>query len=185
MPAVTAATPKPCRSPLGEAGTPSSPAACITACTARQPVIRAPRPEAHAAAFAAPCVQFANAVHHVEGIEQGRGYGHAAKNPGAALFEAFEHQHAGGEIDPVGGQRQGFGEPAAGIRQGHAECPHRAVGQVGFAQEGIALAGGQIFSDSVGGMQLREEAGDIEFRDWTQNQRRRASPLVYQQQLRS
>src|SRR4051812_10220035 len=32
--------PEPCRSPLGEAGTPSSPAACITACTARHPVIR-------------------------------------------------------------------------------------------------------------------------------------------------
>ena len=49
MPAVTAATPKPCRSPLGEAGTPSSPAASITACTARHPVIdhgqsRTPRP---------------------------------------------------------------------------------------------------------------------------------------------
>jgi hypothetical protein len=29
---------------------------------------------------------------------------------------------------------------------GHAECPHRAIGQVGFAQEGIALAGGQIFA---------------------------------------
>jgi hypothetical protein len=81
------------------------------------------------------------------------GYGHAAKNPPAALFEAFEHQYAGGEIDPVGGQRQGFGKPAAGIRQGQAEGPHRAIGQVGFSQEGIALASGQIFAGSVGGMQ--------------------------------
>jgi hypothetical protein len=39
MPAVTAVMPKPCRSPLGEAGTPARPAARITACTARQPVI--------------------------------------------------------------------------------------------------------------------------------------------------
>src|ERR1700693_616780 len=46
------------------------------------------------------------------GIEQGRGYGHAAKDPGPALFETFEHQHAGGEINPVGGQRQCFGEQA-------------------------------------------------------------------------
>jgi hypothetical protein len=40
-------------------------------------------------------------VHHVEGIEQGRGYRHTAENRGAALFEAFGHQHAGGEINPV------------------------------------------------------------------------------------
>jgi hypothetical protein len=52
-----------------------------------------------------------------EGIEQGRGYGHTARNPSAALFETFEHQHADGEIDPVGGQRQGFGEPAAAAGQ--------------------------------------------------------------------
>src|SRR5690349_7261445 len=58
-----------------------------------------PRPEPHAATFAAPSVQLPDAVYHVDCIEQGRGYGHAAKNPPAALFEAFEYQHAGGEID--------------------------------------------------------------------------------------
>jgi hypothetical protein len=40
-----------------------------------------PRPEPHAAASAAPCVQFADAVHHVEGIEQGRGTGTLRKIP--------------------------------------------------------------------------------------------------------
>ena len=39
MPAETA-TPKLSRSPSGEACPPSSPAACITACTGRQPFIR-------------------------------------------------------------------------------------------------------------------------------------------------
>jgi hypothetical protein len=36
------------------------------------------------------------------------GTGTLRKIPVRALFEAFEQQHAGGEIDPVGGQRQGF-----------------------------------------------------------------------------
>ena len=40
VPAETAATPKPCRSPLGEAWGPSSPPASMTACTAHQPVMR-------------------------------------------------------------------------------------------------------------------------------------------------
>jgi hypothetical protein len=85
------------------------------------------------------------------------GHGHTLENPSAALFKAFEHQHAGGEINPIDGQRQGFGEPAAGIRQGHAECSHRAVGHAGFPQEGIALASGQIFAGSVGSVQLHAD----------------------------
>jgi hypothetical protein len=43
----------------------------MTACTARHPAL---------------CVQFANAVHYDERIEQGMGHGHGPKNPAAALF---------------------------------------------------------------------------------------------------
>ena len=39
------------------------------------------------------------------------GHGHTPKNPAGALFEAFDHQHAGGEVDPVGGERQRLGQP--------------------------------------------------------------------------
>jgi hypothetical protein len=35
-----------------------------------------------------------------------------------------------------------------------AECAHPSVGEVGFAQEGIALAGGEMFADPVDGMKL-------------------------------
>ncbi len=70
------------------------------------------------------------------------GTGTLRKIPGAALFQALEHQHAGGDVDPVGGQGEGLGEAASRISQRHAERPHRAVGEVGLPQEGIALAGG-------------------------------------------
>jgi hypothetical protein len=96
-------------------------------------------------------------MHHVEGLEQGRGYWYTPENPGAAFFEAFEHQHARCEIDPVGGQCQRFGQPAAGIGEGHAKCPHGTVGLFGFAQEAVAFAGGQIFAESIGGMQLHAD----------------------------
>ncbi len=33
----------------------------------------------------------------------------------------------------------------------------RAVGQIGFSQEGIALAGSQIFAEPTGGMQLNAD----------------------------
>jgi hypothetical protein len=74
---------------------------------------------------------FADAVHHVKRVEQGRGDGRATKDPDAALFEVFEDQHAGRYVDAVRGERQRFGEPAAGIGQRHAEGPHRPVGLFG------------------------------------------------------
>ena len=119
----------------------------------------APGPEAHAAAFAAPGLQLADAVHHVERFEQGRGHGHGAIDAGAALLQALEHQHAGGEIDAIGGEREGLGEPAPGIGQRHAEGPHLAVGELGLAQEGVALAGGEVFPRAVGGVQLHPDLG--------------------------
>src|SRR4051794_36702603 len=102
MPAETAATPNPCRNPLGEACGPSSRAAAITSCTARQPVIRLQS-------------QTADPVYEVERVQQGRGRGHAAVDPGPALLEALEGEHAGREVDPVGGERQRLGEAAASI----------------------------------------------------------------------
>jgi hypothetical protein len=75
-----------------------------------------------------------DAVYQVERVEQGRGDGHAAKNPRAAFFQAFEHQHPGGEVDPVGGQRQRLGEPAAAIGQGHAQGSDVTIGAFGFTQ---------------------------------------------------
>jgi hypothetical protein len=71
-------TPKPCRRPR----------AWPAHARARRPASRhappapghpRPRPESYAAAFAVPGAQFPDAMHHVDGIEQGRGFGHAAK----------------------------------------------------------------------------------------------------------
>ncbi len=104
MPAETAATPKPCRSPLGEACGPSSRAASMTEHTARQPVMRDQDQQAYTSPFTAAALQFADAMHHVERMEQGRGHRDGAVDPTAALLQALDHQHAGLEVNPIGGE---------------------------------------------------------------------------------
>ena len=50
-------------------------------------------------------------MHQVEGVEQlGR---HRPVDAAPALLEALKDDHPAGQVNPVGGQRQGFGDPAA------------------------------------------------------------------------
>jgi hypothetical protein len=100
-----------------------------------------PGPEAVAAPFAALGLPLADAVHQVEGVEQGRGHRHGAVDAALPLLQALDHQHAGGEVDAIGGQRQRLGEAAAGIGQGHTQGAHLTISQLGGAEEGVALAG--------------------------------------------
>jgi hypothetical protein len=140
MPAETAATPKPWRNPFGEACGPSRSAAAITACTAR--------------------LHLADAVHQFKRIEQGRWDGHGAVDPRLALLH-LEHQHAGGEVDTVGGERECFGQAAAGKGQGHAEGAHQAVGTLCFPKERLTLAGGDVFPGfrAMGGVEPQPSEG--------------------------
>src|SRR3984957_16643688 len=79
MPAKTAATPKPWRSPLGEACGSSRPAAAMDGVHGTPAGRARPGPEADAdaAALATARLQLADAVHQVKRIEQGRGMGTA------------------------------------------------------------------------------------------------------------
>ena len=99
-------------------------------------------------------LQLADAVDHVEGFEQGRGHGDSTVDAGAALFQALEDEHAGGEVDAIGGEGEGLGEAASGVGEGHAERSDCAVAKLGLAEEGVALAGCEIFPGAVGGVQL-------------------------------
>ena len=160
MPADTAATPKPWRSPLGEACGPSRPAACHHRMHGAPAGHARPRPEPFATALAAAGLVLADAVHQVERVEQGRGDGHGAIDAGPALLQALDHQHAGGEVHAIGGEGEGLGQPAAGIGEGHAEGAHLAIGALGFAQEGVALAGGEVFPGAVRGVQPHADLRD-------------------------
>lgn len=114
--------PKPWRSPLGEACGPSSPAACITGCTARQPVMRdqsqrcPPRPLSRQA--------WRFAVHQVERFEQGRGDGHGAIDLETAA--ALQADQVVVENGPVDGNGRLFGLPLLGRLTG--------IGQSGESQ---------------------------------------------------
>ena len=104
-------------------------------------------------------LQFADAVHEIERVEQGRGDGHGAVDPRLALLQGLEHQHAGGEVDTIGRERECFGQAAAGIGQGHAEGAHQAVGSLGFPEKPLALAGGDVFPGTVGGVEPQAGRG--------------------------
>ena len=85
-------------------------------------------------------------MHQVECVEEGRGDRDAAIDPVPALLEALEGEHAGGEVDPVGGERQRLGKAAAGIGERHAQRAHGAVRPLRLAQEAVPLARGQVFA---------------------------------------
>ena len=104
-------------------------------------------------------LQFADAVHEIERVEQGRGDGHGAVDPRPALLQGLEHQNPGGEVDTIGRERECFGEAAAGMGQGHAEGVHLAVGALGFPQERLTLAGGDVFPGAVGGVEPQGGGG--------------------------
>ncbi len=115
--------------------------------------------QAYTSPFTAAALQFADAMHHVERMEQGRGHRDGAVDPTAALLQAFDHQHAGLEVNPIGGERQRLGQPAAGIGQRHAERPHLAVSQLGLAEEDLTLPGGQVLARPVRGVQPHAGGG--------------------------
>jgi hypothetical protein len=93
-------------------------------------------------------------MHQIEGLEQGRGHGHAPVDARAAFLQALKHQHAGGEVDAVHRQRQRLGQPTAAGGECHAQRAHRAIDPLGGAQEGVALFGGEVFAGARGGVQL-------------------------------
>ncbi len=76
-----------------------------------------------------------------------------------ALFQAFEHHHAAGQVDLPGGQDQGFKNSAAGGVQGGAEGAHLARGLGGGGQEGAALLFGEIEAAPFGVEELHAVLG--------------------------
>ena len=66
----------------------------------------------------------AQTVHQVEGVEQLGRHRHRPVRPAPALLEALENDHLASQVDPVGGQRQGLGDSAAGGLQHAAEGAH-------------------------------------------------------------
>ncbi len=127
-----------------------------------------PRPKLLAASLAAPRMLLANAMDHIQRFEQHRGNRDGPIDTGGALFEAFKHQRPGGEVDPIDGERQRFGEPATGIGEGHAKRTDFPLGAFRFAQERLPLADGEIFPRPVRGMQphaaCRDRRGRGQFR---------------------
>ncbi len=76
------------------------------------------------------------------------------------FLQRLEHQHAGGEVDAIGGECQSLREAAAGIGQGHAKRARQPIGALRFAEERIALAGGDVFARAVGVIEPQARGGE-------------------------
>ena len=85
--------------------------------------------------------------------QAGGGDGTVRKTPVRRFFQTLDRQHAGRQIHPIGGERQGFGEPTPRIGKRQAEGAHLAIGELGLAQKSGSLAGSKIFAGAVGRMQ--------------------------------
>jgi hypothetical protein len=95
-------------------------------------------------------------VHHVNGIQSILRHGNGPVNAGAALLEGLEHDRAPGEVEALWCERQGLGDPAAGIGEHQAEGAHLAPGVVRGRDEGLALLGSQIQAAAQGIEKLHE-----------------------------
>jgi alkylhydroperoxidase family enzyme len=93
--------------------------------------------------LAAP-LRLAHAVHEIELVEQPGRHRHGPVDAAPALLQGLEDDRLAGEVDPLGGQRQGLGDAAAGGVEQAAERAHRPGGLGGGGQEGGALLGREI-----------------------------------------
>ena len=101
-------------------------------------------------AASAPALDFAEAVHHVERVQQDGRYRYGTVDTLAAFFEAFNDDDLVSKIHPSGGHVEGFGETAAGIIQDAAKSAHVPVVLHGGGQEGVALGGCEVKAPTEG-----------------------------------
>ena len=82
---------------------------------------------------------FPDAVEHVEAVQILWRDRHGSKNPLLALLQGPEGNGAGREIDALRGEFEGFGDPAAGEKQGFAEGSNLSIGGKCCLMEGLPL----------------------------------------------
>ena len=80
----------------------------------------------------------------------------------AALLEGLQDDGLAGQIDAGGRERQGLGDPAAGVMQDEAEGAHGQGRLFGRREEGRALGGGQVQPFSLGVVQVHDRKSRFE-----------------------
>lgn len=118
-----------------------------------------PGPQPGGRSTATPALGLADAMHQVQGLEQGGGHRHGAIDPVLALLERGEHQHAAGQVHPVRRQGEGLGQAAARPGQGHAQRAGLARRLLGRAQEPRPLGDREVFAAPVAVEQLHPAGG--------------------------
>ena len=83
-------------------------------------------------------------VRGMQQIEHGSGDGDSPVHPLAPFLERLQHDQIAAVIEGGGGQREGFGQSAAGVIQDMAERPHIARRVRRCVEKGRSLGFGQI-----------------------------------------
>jgi hypothetical protein len=91
---------------------------------------------------------------HVEGVEEGGRHQHGPIDTATPLLEALEHHRPAGQIHTFRRECQGFADPAAGVMQNRAQCPHRPISRGRRRDKGAAFPGGQVEAPALGVMEI-------------------------------
>ena len=110
-----------------------------------------PRPQRQLE-FAPPpaSLDFCEAVHQVECIQQGGRHWYGAVHAFAAFFEAFHDDHLVGKIHASGCDVEGFGNTTPGVIQEAAKGAHGPVVPQGGAEERVALPRREVEAPAKG-----------------------------------
>jgi hypothetical protein len=68
----------------------------------------------------------------------------------APLLEALAHRGPAGQVDALRRECQDLADPAAGVVQNRAQCPHGMIGRGRRPDEGASFVGGQIEAPALG-----------------------------------
>jgi hypothetical protein len=89
-------------------------------------------------------------VHHVECVQQCRGYRYSSIHACAAFFEAFNDEDLVGKIHPPQCEVEGFGETAPGVIEDATKGAHGPIVPQGGAEERVALSRGEVQAPAKG-----------------------------------
>src|SRR5215471_143637 len=89
-------------------------------------------------------LDFFEAVHHVERVQQDRRHGHRSVHTFAAFFQAFHDDHLVSKIHPPGCEVERFGDTAPGVIEDATKGTHRPIRSEGGAEERLALSWGKV-----------------------------------------
>ena len=117
-------------------------------------------------------LNFFEAVHHVECVQQDGRHGHRSVHTFAAFFQAFNDDHLVRKIHPPGGEVEGFGDTAPGVIEDATKGAHGPIVPQGGAEERVALPRCEVQAPAKGIVEIgRVMYNGTGYKYWTKSLR--------------